>query len=252
MKQEDPLNKPSDNRFDGDAQIRRAKHAAGELAIGASPSAPTRQPAVVQGYQRYSGKRVFDIAGALILGLFSLPVILVIAIAIRLTGSPVFYSHTRGGLGRRHFRCYKFRTMVPNAQEVLQDLLHSDTRSLQEWRENHKLRNDPRITRLGNFLRTSSLDELPQLWNVLKGDMSLVGPRPVVPDELERYGNRAQSYIAVRPGMSGLWQVSGRSNLTYSRRVSLDMLYVRRQCVALDLWVLWRTIFVVFDRGGSY
>jgi undecaprenyl-phosphate galactose phosphotransferase len=195
---------------------------------------------------------VFDIAGALILGLFSLPVILVIAIAIRLTGSPVFYSHTRVGLGRRHFRCYKFRTMVPNAQEVLQDLLHSDTRSLQEWRENHKLRNDPRITRLGNFLRTSSLDELPQLWNVLKGDMSLVGPRPVVPDELERYGNRAQSYIAVRPGMSGLWQVSGRSNLTYSRRVSLDMLYVRRQCVALDLWVLWRTIFVVFDRGGSY
>jgi undecaprenyl-phosphate galactose phosphotransferase len=252
MKHEDPLSTPSENLFDGDAPIRRSKHAAGELAIGAPTAAPVRQPAGVQTYRGYSGKRVFDVAGALVLGLFSLPVILVIAIAIRLTGSPVFYSHTRVGLGRRHFRCYKFRTMVPNAQEVLQDLLHSDTRALQEWRENHKLRNDPRITRLGNFLRTSSLDELPQLWNVLKGDMSLVGPRPVVPDELERYGNRAQNYIAVRPGMSGLWQVSGRSNLTYSRRVSLDMLYVRRQSTSLDLWVLWRTIFVVFDRGGSY
>ncbi len=252
MQQEDPLIKPSEARFDGETQLRSSKQSAGELAIGARSGMPVRQSASATGYKGYLGKRIFDIVGAVCLGLFSLPVILVIAVAIRLTGSPVFFSHTRVGLGRRHFRCYKFRTMVPNAQAVLQELLHTDSRALQEWRENHKLRNDPRITRLGNFLRTTSLDEIPQLWNVLKGDMSLVGPRPVVPDELERYGNRAQNYVTVRPGMTGLWQVSGRSNLTYSRRVSLDMLYIRSQSSALDLWVLWRTIFVVFDRGGSY
>ena len=252
MKKAESRHLPSDNRRNTQSALAGRDPGAGELALQATPKRHSAAPFDVHKSPIYLGKRLFDIVGAISLGLFSLPVILLIAVAIRLTGSPVFFSHSRVGLGRRHFRCYKFRTMVPNAQAVLQELLHTDSRALQEWRENHKLRNDPRITRLGSFLRTTSLDEIPQLWNVLKGDMSLVGPRPVVPDELERYGNRAQNYVTVRPGMTGLWQVSGRSNLTYSRRVSLDMLYIRSQSSTLDLWVLWRTIFVVFDRGGSY
>ena len=252
MKNAESRNLPPDNRREPETVISGGKQSPGELALTTSPKPRFTPPVGAHKSRIYLGKRLFDVTGALVLAIVSLPVFVAVAVAIRLTGSPIFYSHNRVGLGRRTFRCYKFRTMVPNAQEVLQELLHRDSRALQEWRENHKLRNDPRITRMGNFLRTTSLDEIPQLWNVLKGDMSLVGPRPVVPDELERYGNRAQRYTTVRPGMSGLWQVSGRSNLTYSRRVSLDMLYIRRQNVALDLWVLWRTIFVVFDRGGSY
>jgi lipopolysaccharide/colanic/teichoic acid biosynthesis glycosyltransferase len=229
-----------------------SKDGAGELALRRGPKtgAPTKAGPIR--YRTYLGKRLFDIFGALAICLVALPLFVVLAVAIRLTGLPVMFSHIRVGHGRRTFRCYKFRSMVPNAPEVLKDLLGKDYRALQEWRENHKLRDDPRITRLGRFLRETSLDELPQLWNVIKGDMSLVGPRPIVVDELERYGNKALDYCSVRPGMTGLWQVSGRSNLTYSRRVSLDMLYIRKQNLVLDFWVLWRTIFVVFGRGGSY
>ena len=225
---------------------------AGELVIRRGPKAGALAKVGSIRYRTYLGKRLFDIFGALAISLVVLPIFAVLAIAIRVTGLPVIFSHTRVGLGRRTFRCYKFRSMVPNAPEVLKELLRKDYKALQEWRENHKLRDDPRITRLGRFLRETSLDELPQLWNVIKGDMSLVGPRPIVVDELERYGNKALDYSSVRPGMTGLWQVSGRSNLTYSRRVSLDMLYIRKQSMFLDFWVLWRTIFVVFGRGGSY
>lgn len=197
-------------------------------------------------------KRLFDVVGAVAISIVLSPLILVIAVCIGVTGSPVFFSHRRIGRDHRPFRCYKFRTMVPNAEQVLMDLLHSDPKVLQEWRANHKLHNDPRVVGLGALLRKTSLDELPQLWNVLKGDMSLVGPRPIVADEMERYGDKAHAYCSVSPGMTGLWQISGRSNVTYSRRVSLDMLYIRNQNLRVDLWIIWKTLFVVLSRFGAY
>lgn len=252
MSNEDSRGLPTDNLMESNSAGTGAKDVAGELVLRRGPKPGAQAQVRPIRYRTYLGKRLFDIVGALSIGVVTLPLFVVLAVAIRLTGLPVIFSHTRVGLGRRTFRCYKFRSMVPNAPEVLKELLRKDYKSLQEWRENHKLRDDPRITRLGKFLRKTSLDELPQLWNVIKGDMSLVGPRPIVVDELERYGNKALAYSTVRPGMTGLWQVSGRSNLTYSRRVSLDMLYIRKQSMVLDFWVLWRTIFVVFGRGGSY
>jgi len=197
-------------------------------------------------------KRSFDILGALSIAIICSPIILIIAITIRLSGSPVLFSHQRVGKDRKMFHCYKFRSMIPDAEQVLQELLRSSPEILREWRESHKLRDDPRITKFGAFLRRSSMDELPQLWNVLKGDMSLVGPRPIVEDELERYGNKAMFYMSVKPGMTGLWQILGRSNVTYSRRVSLDTWYVRKQCILLDAWILLRTAVVVIRRVGAH
>ena len=197
-------------------------------------------------------KRVFDVAGAVAIAVFMFPVFVGIAIAIRLSGSPVFFAHERVGRGRKPFNCYKFRSMVPDAESALQQLLRSSPAVLREWRENHKLKDDPRITPFGHFLRRSSLDELPQLWNVIKGEMSLVGPRPIVADELERFGNKASIYCAVKPGMTGLWQVMGRSTVTYSRRVSMDVFYVQKQSIALDIWILFRTVFVVIRRVGAH
>lgn len=197
-------------------------------------------------------KRVFDILGAVSIGLIITPLFLAIAIKIRLSGTPVIFSHMRVGKGRKLFPCYKFRSMVPDAEKVLQDLIRANPEIQREWRENHKLKNDPRVTRFGKFLRESSLDELPQLWNVIKGDMSLVGPRPIVADELERYGSKAQTYYSVKPGMTGLWQIMGRSSVTYSRRVSMDSLYVRKQSITLDFWILIRTAFVVIRRIGAH
>lgn len=197
-------------------------------------------------------KRVFDLVGAVAILVLMLPVFVGIAIAIRLSGSPVFFSHERVGKGRVLFKCYKFRSMIPDAERALQDLLQSSPEILREWRENHKLKDDPRITPFGEFLRRSSLDELPQLWNVIKGDMSLVGPRPIVADELERFGNKASVYCSVKPGMTGLWQVMGRSSVTYSRRVSMDVFYVRKQNMALDIWILIRTVLVVIRRVGAH
>jgi lipopolysaccharide/colanic/teichoic acid biosynthesis glycosyltransferase len=229
-----------------------SKDGIGELALRRGPKSKAIATYVASDCQISLGKRLFDIVGALAIGILALPLIVIISIAIRVTGSPVIFWHTRIGLNRKPFRCYKFRSMVPNAERRLREMLRSDPKALQEWRANHKLLEDPRITRLGNFLRKSSLDELPQLWNVLKGDMSLVGPRPIVADELERYGNKAQKYCSVRPGMTGLWQISGRNNVTYSRRVSLDVLYIRKQNLRVDCWVLWQTVFVVLSRIGAY
>ncbi len=197
-------------------------------------------------------KRAFDVFGAVLLSILAAPAILMIAIIIRSSGSPVIFGHERIGKGRKLFSCYKFRSMIIDAESDLQELLAADPKFRVEWEENHKLRKDPRITRFGHFLRRSSLDELPQLWNVIKGEMSLVGPRPVVEDELERYGRKAQVYCSVKPGITGLWQISGRSNITYSRRVSLDTLYVRKQRLALDLWIMFCTVKVVAKRVGAH
>lgn len=234
---------------------------AGELARNCSVSEPIREDreaAIPRGdlesvrLPSDFGKRLFDICGALTIGVLALPLIIGVAIAIRVTGSPIVFSHMRIGQGHRPFKCYKFRSMIPDAERVLSELLRSDVKSLQEWRENHKLRNDPRVTKFGDFLRKSSLDELPQLWNVLKGEMSLVGPRPIVLDELERYGNKAQVYCSVKPGMTGLWQVLGRNHTTYSRRVSLDALYTRKRSIWVDCWIMMKTAAVVIRRVGAY
>lgn len=188
-------------------------------------------------------KRLCDIAIALSALIALLPLMVLIAVLIKLTmGGPVIYVHTRVGYRGRLFRCFKFRTMVTNPDEKLAQHLASNSDAAQEWRETQKLRSDPRVTALGRDLRKSSLDELPQLFNVLRGDMSCVGPRPIVVAEIDRYGAYADKYLSARPGLTGLWQVSGRSRLSYEERVRLDCDYVRNWSLGLDLWILWRTI----------
>jgi exopolysaccharide production protein ExoY len=166
-------------------------------------------------------------------------------------GGQVIFAQERVGHGRRTFRCYKFRSMVPDAQERLARHLATNPRAAAEWREKQKLENDPRITWLGHVLRKSSLDELPQLFNILRGDMSCVGPRPVLEAELARYGVHAEDYAKARPGLTGIWQVSGRSNTTYAHRVNCDRFYARRWSHALDIWVILRTIPALMRVGET-
>ncbi|WP_353225855.1 sugar transferase [Salinisphaera hydrothermalis] len=178
---------------------------------------------------------------------------LLIAIGVRCSGKQIFFAHERIGRAGRRFRCLKFRSMYPDAEARLQRLLAHDPCARAEWAENFKLKNDPRVTRFGAVLRRSSLDELPQLFNVLAGHMCLVGPRPIIKDELVRYGRYARFYLSTRPGMTGLWQVSGRSDTSYRRRVALDCAYVRSQSLGLDLKILFKTIVVVWKRqSGAY
>ncbi|AQR61181.1 sugar transferase [Brevundimonas sp. LM2] len=165
---------------------------------------------------------------------------------------PVFFGHRRIGRDGRTFACMKFRSMAVDAEARLQHLLATDENARLEWAADHKLRKDPRITGLGVFLRKSSLDELPQLFNVLRGEMSLVGPRPVVQAEAERYGRWFTHYCAVRPGITGLWQVSGRNEVSYRKRVAMDVLYSKRKSAGLDLFILLNTVPAVLLRKGSY
>ena len=197
-------------------------------------------------------KRVIDLLVATILLVALLPICLVIAALVGLGGGPVFFKHTRIGRGGAEFPCFKFRTMITNGDEVLKAVLAGDPAARREWEVDHKLRNDPRITPIGRFLRKSSLDELPQLLNVIRGDMSLVGPRPVVKNELELYSRAAKRYVAVRPGITGLWQVMGRNNTSYARRVALDSYYVSNVSPKLDAVILLKTIRVVLTRHGAY
>lgn len=196
-------------------------------------------------------KRGFDLAGAAIGLLVLSPLLLWIGWQVRRDGGQALFAQQRVGRDGRLFRCLKFRTMVPNAAEHMQILLQDENAS-HEWQAMRKLRADPRITRLGEFLRRSSLDELPQLWNVLRGDMSLVGPRPVVPDELARYGERASFYLQVRPGMSGLWQVSGRNDTSYAERVALDAWYIKNWSLWYDIAIVCKTVRVVLGGKGAY
>jgi exopolysaccharide production protein ExoY len=198
-------------------------------------------------------KRGFDILGALALGLVFSPLMLAIAILMRREGNgPVIYRHRRVGRNGRIFECVKFRTMIPNADQVLWDLLERQPELKAEWLRDHKLRNDPRVTAIGRFLRRTSLDELPQLWNVLRGEMSLVGPRPVVKEELMRYGRNLRVYLSAKPGITGLWQVTGRNDTDYRRRVAMDVCYVRKQNLLLDMYILLKTTGVVLGGGGAY
>lgn len=197
-------------------------------------------------------KRLFDVLGAVLLGLLFSPVILFAVIGAAINGQRPMFRHQRVGRDGRLFYCLKFQTMVPDAEEVLRHLLASDPDRRAEWDRDQKLKDDPRVTPLGRFLRSTSLDELPQLWNVLKGDMSLVGPRPVTREELLRYGRSAVIYMMVRPGLTGLWQVSGRNFVEYRKRVAMDVVYVKNQSFVLDAWILMKTVLVVVSRHGAF
>lgn len=203
--------------------------------------------------ERPFAKRVLDLVLGIFAALVAAPVCALIAAAIRLDSrGPVFFGQERIGRDGRRFRAWKFRTMVPNAAEVLSAHLSANPQLRAEWERDQKLRHDPRVTRVGRFLRAMSLDELPQLWNVLCREMSLVGPRPIVDSEVARYGDSFDVYKRVRGGITGLWQVSGRSDTTYAERVYLDSWYVRNWSVWLDLCILFRTIAVVLFRKGAY
>lgn len=197
-------------------------------------------------------KRSMDITGSLVLLTTLLPAIITIAIVVAMDGGPVIYVSYRVGRYGKIFRCLKFRTMAPDADRRLAELLKRDGVAREEWENTVKLRRDPRITATGRLLRTSSLDELPQLVNVLVGEMSLVGPRPVPVVELEKYyGIHAREYVSVKPGLTGLWQVSGRSDASYERRVALDVAYVRNPSIRTDLLTLVRTVSaVLFGKGA--
>lgn len=198
-------------------------------------------------------KRIMDLVIATTALVLATPVMIVVALLIKITaGGPAVFSHSRVGFGGKPFNCYKFRSMVMNSEEVLKAYLEANPDAGMEWEETHKIRDDPRVTRLGWMLRKSSLDELPQLFNIIRGDMSCVGPRPIVHDELKRYGDHAGEYLRTRPGLTGLWQVSGRSSVDYPSRVALDSQYVRNWSVWLDLTILVRTVFAVmrFDRAS--
>lgn len=198
-------------------------------------------------------KRAIDVASSSAGLVLFAPFFLAAGILIRLSSpGPVFYSQVRIGLNGAPFRAWKFRTMRRDADAVLQRWLDSDTRLREEWSQERKLKRDPRVTPIGRFLRTTSLDELPQIWNVFRGEMSLIGPRPIVSEEIVKYGPEFSLYTSVRPGISGLWQVSGRSNTSYEERVRLDDYYVRNWSVWLDLHILARTVRVVLTREGAY
>jgi exopolysaccharide production protein ExoY len=189
---------------------------------------------------------------ALLLLLLLGPLMIVVAVLIwRRDGMPIVFDHYRVGYHGKLFACLKFRTMYVDAERMLADLLRDDPAARAEWARDQKLANDPRITPIGKLLRKTSLDDLPQLFNVLRGEMTLVGPRPITVDELDRYGRDRWHYLAVRPGITGLWQVSGRNDLSYSARVALDREYVETRSVWLDLTILWYTVGVVLNRSGA-
>ena len=197
-------------------------------------------------------KRAFDVCCSGLLLALTSPLFLWVAIQVRLSGGAVFFGHMRIGQNGVPFPCYKFRTMAPNADVLLKELLECDPVARAEWDRDFKLKNDPRITKIGRFLRRTSLDELPQLWNVFKGQMSLVGPRPVVQDELARYGNQVCYYLEARPGITGLWQTSGRNDVSYETRVNLDAWYVKNWSLFTDLLILVRTVKVLLVKDGAY
>lgn len=198
-------------------------------------------------------KRFLDLSVSLSLGLLVLPLVVLIVVLVRLSSpGPAFYGQERIGRFGRRFKAWKFRTMLPNADDVLQRYLELHPDLAAEWQANHKLRIDPRVTWIGKWLRAISLDELPQVWNVIVGDMSLVGPRPIVAAEIDKYAEHYEQYVQVLPGITGLWQVSGRNNTTYEERVALDVYYVQNWSLWLDVYILACTAKVVLLCEGAY
>lgn len=197
-------------------------------------------------------KRIIDVVIASLTLALLAPLMIITSCLIRLTiGGPIIFAHPRIGYGGKQFRCYKFRTMPHDADEILRRHLANNPEAEQEWRQYRKLRKDPRVTFVGHILRKSSIDELPQLFNVLLGDMSCVGPRPIVRDELEYYGINCLTYMKARPGLTGLWQVSGRNTLSFDQRVSLDCAYVRSWSLWTDFRILAATASAVMKDETS-
>jgi lipopolysaccharide/colanic/teichoic acid biosynthesis glycosyltransferase len=200
-------------------------------------------------------KRLFDVIFSLSILLLFFPLYLILTILIAISSpGPIFYIQERVGKDYKPFGCIKFRTMVENADEVLTNLMTASPHLRDEFEDSFKLKKDPRITAIGKFLRLSSLDEFPQFWNVLKGDMSVVGPRPLVPEELPKYGRYMDKVLTIRPGLTGLWQVSGRNDIPYNQRVQIDVYYVNSRNFWLDLWIVIKTIGVIIfpKNNGAY
>lgn len=198
-------------------------------------------------------KRAIDLFVCFIGGLIAFPFMAILALLIVIDSrGGVFYRHTRLGMNGKYIKVLKFRSMYKNSNEMLTRLLETDPEARAEWEQNFKLKDDPRITRVGKFLRRTSLDELPQIWNVIKGEMSLIGPRPIVDDEVAKYGHHYKLFSSIKPGMSGLWQISGRSETDYDERVALDTFYIQSWSLWLDLYILFKTFVVVFRGKGAY
>ena len=250
------MSTPEPARFSNSA-FHKSHYLASHNAIGDFSPASSLGPSVSNYqsgyYVRAGSKRFFDIVTAIFALLLFLPLFIFVGSAILLAdGRPIYFSHKRVGCGGKSFNCIKFRTMANDAEERLRLLLKTDSTSRREWAEIHKLRNDPRVSTVGLLLRKTSLDELPQLFNVLKGDMSIVGPRPIVEEEVVRYKEHFAIVASVRPGITGLWQVCGRSGTSYDRRVALDVEYVQTMSFYQDIRILIRTVGVVLARRGSF
>lgn len=233
------------------AGARRGNHRMSvEELILAAPTRGRQQRATQVGERL--GRSLDIVVAVLALAFFSIILLLIAALIAAERRGPIFFAHARIGLNNRTIKVFKFRTMLPNSDELLREHLSSNPEAAAEWARDFKLRRDPRVTLLGDFLRKSSLDEVPQFFNVLRGEMSVVGPRPIVAAEKTRYGRAIKSYLSVRPGITGLWQVSGRNNVSYRRRVAMDVYYARRKSILLDLSIILRTIPAVLLRKGSY
>lgn len=194
-------------------------------------------------------KRAFDFIVSLLLAIITLPFFIVIAIAIKLdTKGPIFFIHNRVGKRGKRLPLLKFRTMVDGAEDMIKDFSPEQKK---EWEENYKLEHDPRITKVGSFLRKTSIDELPQLYNILIGQLSFVGPRPVTTDELEKYGDNKSKVLSVVPGLTGWWACNGRSNVSYEERMQLELYYVEHASIGLDIKIMFKTIGVVFTHEGA-
>lgn len=199
-------------------------------------------------------KRIIDIIGSIIGILILIPTTLIIYLArkvLKEDKGPLFYEQLRYGKNGKVFRLYKFRSMCIGADKKLKEYLENNDEAREEFEKTHKLQNDPRITKIGNFLRKSSLDELPQMINILKGDMSFVGPRPVVEKEVEEYGTNKDKFLSVRPGLTGYWQVNGRSNTTYEERMKMELYYVDNCSLWLDIKIFFKTFITVFKKEGA-
>lgn len=218
----------------------------------AQQSSPVHDGRIEKSAYRSVGKRMFDFVFAVMLLPIIAPVIAVLWIMVRRDGGPGFYWQDRVGLDGKHFKCYKLRTMVVDAEAALREMCERDADLAREWHENQKLSVDPRITKVGAFLRASSLDELPQIWNVLRGDMSFVGPRPFMPEQQEQYVSAGgTAYFHMRPGITGPWQVEGRGVTTFVSRIQYDSAYYKALSLKVDIKYLLKTVGVVLSRTGT-